>query len=98
MFKRLFWLTVGTIVGFGGSVWAQRRIRRQIERYYPDKVAQQVSAGVKTLGEDVKAATAAGRVAMRDREAALRAQFRPTTKFGPRRPPTAFGPRRPPAR
>ena len=86
MFKRLFWLTVGTLVGFGGSVWAQRRIRRQIERYYPDKVAQQVSVGVRTFGADVKAATAAGREAMREREAALRNRFQPTA-FGPRRPP-----------
>ncbi|MGH9225088.1 MAG: hypothetical protein ACRD2W_15215 [Acidimicrobiales bacterium] len=80
MFKRLFWLTVGTIVGFSGSVWAQRRIKRQIERYHPDKVAQQVSSGVKSFGEDVKAATAAGRAAMREREAALRAQFRPPAR------------------
>ena len=86
MFKRLFWLTVGTVVGFSGSVWAQRRIKRQIERYYPEKVAQQVSVGVKTFGADVKAATEAGRAAMREREAALRERF-PTTPFGPRKPP-----------
>ena len=77
MFKRLFWLTVGTIVGFSGSVWAQRRIRRQLERYHPDKVARQVSSGAKAFGEDVKAARAAGRDAMRQREAALRERFQP---------------------
>jgi hypothetical protein len=80
VFKRLFWLTVGTIVGFSGSVWAQRRIKRQIERYYPDKVAQQVSTGVKTFGADVKAATEAGRTAMAEREADLRARFQPPAR------------------
>ena len=80
MFKRLFWLTVGTLVGFGGSVWAQRRIRRQLERYYPDKVAQQVQAGARTFAQDVRAATKAGVTAMREREATLRDQFKPPAR------------------
>ncbi|MEW6152497.1 MAG: hypothetical protein AB1673_00710 [Actinomycetota bacterium] len=80
MFKRLFWLTVGTAVGFGGSVWAQRRLRRTVERYYPERVAQQVSAGVRSLGDDVKAASREARAAMREREEALREQFRPPAR------------------
>ena len=80
MFKRLFWLTVGTLVGFGGSVWAQRRIKRQLERYLPEKVAQQVQVGARTFAEDIRSATKAGMTAMREREAALRDQFKPPAR------------------
>jgi hypothetical protein len=77
MFKRLFWLTVGTALGFGGSVWAQRRLRQKIEQYYPERVAQQVSTSVRTLSADVLAAAKEGRAAMQERELALRARIRP---------------------
>lgn len=80
MFKRLFWLTLGTLVGFGGSVWAQRRIKEKIERYYPDRVAEQVTTTVRTLGQDVRSAAQEGRAAMREREESLRAQFRPPAR------------------
>ena len=80
MFKRLFWLTLGTIVGFTGSVWAQRRIRETIERYYPEQVARQVTTSVKGLGSDLRSAAAAGRAAMREREESLRDQFRPPAR------------------
>lgn len=77
MFKRLFWLVVGTAVGFGGSLWAQRRFRRQIERYKPEQVTQRAVATVQGLGRDVRDAARQGRAAQREREEALRAQFRP---------------------
>ena len=80
MFKRLFWLAVGTIVGFSGSVWAQRRIKRQIERYLPEKVVQQAQVGAKTFAADVRTATKAGLSAMREREATLRDQFKPPAR------------------
>ena len=77
MFKRLFWLTVGTLVGFGGSLWAQRRFRRQLERYKPEQVTQRAVTTARGLGHDVRAAAREGREAQREREEALRAQFRP---------------------
>lgn len=80
MFKRLFWLTLGTIVGFTGSLWAQRRIRETIERYYPDQVARQVGTSVRSLTSDVRSAAAAGKAAMREREESLRDQFRPPAR------------------
>jgi len=70
VFKRLFWLTVGAGVGFGGSVYAQRRIRRTIEQYFPDQVARQVSTSMRTFGADVLAAAKEGKAAMRAREGA----------------------------
>ena len=73
MFKRLFWLILGTIVGLSSSFWAQRRIRRTVERFYPERVARKVSASASTLVEDVRAALADGRMAMRQREESLRA-------------------------
>ena len=73
MFKRTIWFTVGTGVGVGGSFYAQRRLRKKIEQYYPDQVARHVSATVKSLGGDVLAAAREGRNAMKEREAALRA-------------------------
>jgi hypothetical protein len=75
MFKRLFWLTVGTGLGFGGSFWAQRRLRKKIEQYYPDQVAKQVSTSVRTLGADVLAAAKEGKAAMREREEALKTRM-----------------------
>jgi hypothetical protein len=77
VFKRLFWLTVGTVVGFGGSLWAQRRFRRQIERYKPEQVTERAITSVRALGHDVRVAARHGRDAQREREEALRAQFRP---------------------
>jgi hypothetical protein len=80
VFKRLFWLTVGTLVGLASSFWAQRRLRRAVERYAPDQVARRVSWSVRKLADDVRAAVADGRAAMREREASLRDQFRPSAR------------------
>lgn len=75
MFKRLFWLTVGAGVGFGGSVYAQRRLKKKIEQYYPEQMARQVSTSVRTFGADVLAAAKEGKAAMREREDALRSRL-----------------------
>jgi hypothetical protein len=64
VFKRAFWLTVGTGLGVGASLWVSRRVRR----YGPAGVAKAARA----LQADVRAALADGRVAMREREAELR--------------------------
>ncbi len=80
MFKRLFWLTVGTLLGLGSSFWAQRRLRRAMERLAPEQVRRHLSWSVRNLLADLRAAAAEGRGAMREREAALRAQLRPTAR------------------
>lgn len=73
MFKRLFWLCVGAGFGFGLSFRIMRFFRLTAERYRPERVSAGVAAGVTGLGQNVKAAVAEGRTAMRDREAELRA-------------------------
>jgi CO dehydrogenase/acetyl-CoA synthase beta subunit len=77
MFKRLFWLVVGTAVGFTGSVWLQRRLRQRIERYAPEQVADRVSTSVRSITADARAAARLGREAAREKEESLRAQLRP---------------------
>jgi hypothetical protein len=66
MFKRLFWLLVGAVAGFTGSVWLQRRVKQTVDRFTPEHVQA-----------DVRAAIREGRVTMREREAELRSRYSP---------------------
>ena len=72
MFKRLFWLCVGTGLGFGMSFWIMRTVRSTIERYTPERVSSDLSTALKGLGEDLRAAVSEGRAAMAERESELR--------------------------
>ncbi len=73
MFKRLFWLCIGIGFGFGVSFWVTRLVKETVERYSPEKVSGDLSAAIRALGTDIRAAVADGREAMREREAELRA-------------------------
>ena len=75
------------VVGAGGSVWAQRKVRRTVERYLPEQVSRQVGDQARQIGADVRAALVEGRQAMAEREAELRAQLeaRGDRARGPRR-------------
>ncbi len=75
MFKRLFWLTVGMAIGFGTSFWVYRLMRQTLERYRPDHVADAVARSLRGLRDDLRAALAEGREAMRQAEADLRADL-----------------------
>jgi len=75
MFKRLRWLTIGTLVGFGSSWWVQRAVRRTVERYVPERVTSELARAARGVGDDVRAAVSEGREAMRGREAELRAEL-----------------------
>ena len=76
MFRRLFWLAVGTGLGFGMSFWIMRTVRSTIERYTPERVSSDVSAALRGLGKDLRAAVAEGRTAMAERESELRESLR----------------------
>jgi hypothetical protein len=78
VFRRLFWLCIGAGVGFGSSVWIQRRLREAVARYAPERLSADVTASVKELGADVRLAVATGRQAMRERETELRADVERT--------------------
>lgn len=72
MFKRLFWLSVGTGLGFGLSFWIMRTVRSTVERYSPERVSSDLSGALRQLGGDLRAAVADGRQAMAQREAEVR--------------------------
>jgi hypothetical protein len=75
MFKRLFWLCVGIGLGAGMSYWLARFLRQTAERYSPERVSNDVAAGARRFGTDVRKAVEEGREAMRKREAELRAEL-----------------------
>jgi hypothetical protein len=75
MFRRLFWLLVGIGFGFGASFWMMRFLKETMARYSPERVSADFAGAVKGLGTDVRLAVAEGREAMREREAALRAEL-----------------------
>ncbi len=80
MFKRLFWLTIGLTIGYGTSFWLMRTVRRTVERLTPERVTQDVMAGAKSFGAELRAALEEGRAAMREREAELRAEIERRTR------------------
>jgi hypothetical protein len=65
MFKRLFWLLVGFLLGLGSSWVIMRRLRRVAQRYAPTEVVDRWTG-------TVRAAVDEGRDAMRTREAELK--------------------------
>lgn len=75
MFKRLFWLMIGAGFGFGVSFWMLRFIRDTMQRYTPERVSSDLAGALRGLGEDLRGAVADGRVAMREREAEIRAEL-----------------------
>jgi hypothetical protein len=72
VFKRLFWLAVGTGLGFGTSFWIMRTVRSTIERYTPERVGSDLAGALRGLGGDLRAAVSEGRTAMAERESELR--------------------------
>lgn len=67
---------MGTGVGLGLAVWAQRKVKTTLSRYQPARLGAEVTGGVRRLGEDVRTAAEEGRAAMRRREAELRGDAR----------------------
>ena len=80
MFKRLFWLSVGLTAGVGSSFWLMRTVRRTVERLTPQRLTQDVVAGARSAGAELRAALDEGRSAMRQREAELRAEIERRTR------------------
>ena len=75
MLKRLFWLVVGVGFGFGMSFWVTRMVREKVARFSPENVSAELAKAMSSLGRDVRAAVSEGREAMREREAAVRAEI-----------------------
>jgi hypothetical protein len=80
VFKRLLWLSIGLTAGFGSSFWLMRTVRRTVERFTPQRLSQDVVSGARSVGTEMRAALDEGRVAMRQREAELRAEIERRTR------------------
>ncbi len=76
MFKRALWFSIGC----GSSLWVMRTVRRTVERLTPHRLTQDAVAGARSAINELKAALAEGRQAMRDREAELRAEIARRTR------------------
>jgi len=75
VFKRLFWLSAGITLGFGGAVWFRRTVKQAVQRFAPERVAEGATRAVHGVGARLSAAAADGRAAMKEREAELRAEL-----------------------
>jgi hypothetical protein len=75
VFKRLFWLSIGATLGAGTSWWVTRTVKQKIQQYAPARLTSGVARKARSVGDDVRAAVADGRLAMHEQEALLRAQL-----------------------
>lgn len=73
--KRLFWLGVGAVAGASSTVWAERKVRAQIDALQPDHLAVTAGNRAISVGRGVVDAVLDGRDAMRDREFELRGRY-----------------------
>lgn len=80
MFKRVIWFSTGAAAGASGMVWAQRKVRAQLDRATPAhlvEVARDGAVGATNAVRDfVGDVIGEGRSAARDREATLRDRYR----------------------
>ena len=78
MFKRVIWFGSGMAAGAGGTVWAARKVRDQIDRAKPSHLAVVATDAARAAGTVVRDALSEGRVAARAREVELRDRFEPS--------------------
>jgi hypothetical protein len=71
--KRVRWMGAGMALGVGTSLWAQRKLKLVMARYSPSGVGGMAVTKAKDWPGQARAALREGRVAMREREAELRA-------------------------
>lgn len=95
--RRLFWLGVGAVAGASGTIWAERKVRSQLEQLGPDHLVVAAGNKAKGVGRSVADAVAEGRGAMRDREAELRSSYDTSARTAGthRTPPSTSAPTRP---
>jgi hypothetical protein len=72
MFSRVRWLGAGAALGFGASVWAQRKVKSTAAKYRPAGLAGAAVDKARAWPVEVRAAIDEGRTTMRQREAELR--------------------------
>ena len=70
--RRLFWMGVGAVAGASGTIWAERKVRSQLDALAPDHLVVTAGNRARDAGRSVLDALAEGRDAMREREHELR--------------------------
>lgn len=84
--KRPVWLAAGVVVGAGGALWAEARVRREIrrmaERVGPEHVVSQAVGSARRAAERVRDAVEVGKGERARREGELWSELR-----SPSRPP-----------
>ncbi len=90
MMKRPFWFGTGLAAGVAGTLWAEQRIRRQMAKLTPNRVANEA---VRQIGDRVRSAVDAGREERTRREAELWAELEGRTAVPAplREPPASRG-------
>jgi hypothetical protein len=92
MFRRLTWLGVGVVAGFGASKWVERKARKQLARYLPvsrlplragTEIADRARDRAAGKIVDLRIAVEGGRNAMAAKEAELREQLGLAETAGP---------------
>ena len=73
--RRLFWMGVGAVAGVTGTVWAERKVKAQLDALQPDALVVTAGHKAKAVGRSVVDAVVDGRGAMREREAELRYHY-----------------------
>ncbi|HSL59994.1 MAG TPA: hypothetical protein VK866_19265 [Acidimicrobiales bacterium] len=75
MFKRLFWLTTGIMIGWGSVLWVVHRVRQTARRFVPEQVSRDAADAARRLRVDVREAVTEGRAEMRSTEERLRSRL-----------------------
>ncbi len=75
MIKRLTWFVMGAVVGSATTLWGLTVARSKARQLAPVQVAGAVGARLRDRWDDLHDAVFEGRLAMREREAELRAEF-----------------------
>ncbi|MEI2638148.1 MAG: hypothetical protein V9F03_03985 [Microthrixaceae bacterium] len=73
--KRIFWFGIGAAAGAGSTVWAERKVRSQIEALSPDQLVVRATKRAGQAGRNIIDAVTDGRDAMRTREDELRTRY-----------------------
>lgn len=73
--RRLFWFGAGMAAGSAGSVWAQRKVKEQLDRARPSQLVSAAGDRAKGVIGTARDALAEGRAAMREREIDLRRRY-----------------------
>ncbi|HKY14852.1 MAG TPA: hypothetical protein VJM33_07985 [Microthrixaceae bacterium] len=94
MFKRIKWFGVGVAAGVGGTVWAHRKVREQMDKARPRQLVSTATGVAGRVGDVVRDAVAEGRAGARERENELRSRIEPSQSpplRGPSPPLRAVG-------